>query len=235
MSVVVITPPEVLPVDMGAARRHLHIVGDTDTDATDDDISRVIEAATGVLDGPSGWLGRCLITQTLEVRSDQFCDGLPLPFPPIGSVTSIKYDDTNNVEQTIGAGVYRIVGGSNSTLILGANQVWPNTNGQAECVRIRYTAGYGAAPKNVPAPIRQAILIMAQSIYGMSERNLFVSSETVDGVAATQYIVSDNAASVMKAAAQNLLATYRVFQASEYALQGPSYMALYHSLRSAYP
>jgi uncharacterized phiE125 gp8 family phage protein len=213
MSVVVITPPTVLPVDMGAASRHLHIDGDTDTDVTDDDIARLIAASAGQIDGPSGWLGRALINQTLELRTEWFDDWqCYLPYPPFGAVTSIKYDDATGAEQTVDPTTYRVVGGDEPKLILAANKSWPLPNGQPECVRIRYTAGYGEDPEAVPAAIRQAILIMAQMLYGMSERNLFVSSEMVDGVSTTQFVVSPNAAAAMKVAVESLLATYRVFQ-----------------------
>jgi hypothetical protein len=95
---------------------------------------------------------------------------------------------------------------------------WPNTYPQPECVTIRFVAGYapgtgspGDPALNVPAPIKQAMLLMIKNLYALGERNLFVSAETVDGVGSQQFIVSENASKVMNEAADLLLAPLRIW------------------------
>ena len=53
---------------------------------------------------------------------------------------------------------------------------------------------------------------MVKNLYGLSERNLFVSAESVDGIGSRNFVVTENAAMVMKAASENLLQPYRVFE-----------------------
>lgn len=157
----VITAPVSRPVDLPEVKRYLRV--DTANTADDADLERMIDQATAYIDGPQGWLGRALITQTLELRLDDFPgpDGVWLPCPPLRSVTSVKYDDSSNVEQTVSASVYRTVGGGvgSSRLILAAGQSWPvSSSGEPECVRIRYSAGYGTNDDSIPASIRAELL-----------------------------------------------------------------------------
>lgn len=167
MSVVVITPPAAPVVSLAEAKKHLRAEDFTDDDAY---IESLVAAATGTLDGPAGWLGRALVTQTLEWRGDYFgCYDIELPYPPIASVSSVKYDDTNGTEQTVSSSDYRLVGQPNKPRVaLAYGASWPSTRAQDDAIRIRYVAGYGAASA-VPAPIKHAILLMVGELYEKRE------------------------------------------------------------------
>jgi len=213
MTTIVITPPAELPVSLDYAKRQLRI-SDTDDDEL---ISDLIAAATGAIDGPSGWLGRALITQTLEHQTDEFGTQLGvfpstdtniyLPCRPIVSITSVKYDDSSLVEQTISASAYRFV--QPNVLGLASGSSWPTAYAQTGAVRIRYVAGYGDAD-DVPAAIRQAIVLAVKDLYSLGERNLFVARKSIVGVSDTQYVVSDSASNIIFKASERLLAPYRV-------------------------
>lgn len=169
MSVFVVTPPAELPVTLEEVRRHLRI----DAGADDPLISGLVMAATAWLDGPGGWLGRALVAQTLELRQDGFgwCDSAAfLPFPPAIEIVSITYDDAAGIEQTVPTGDYRLLGGNDGLFRVAPahGKAWPTTRGASEAVRIRYRAGYGAATA-VPAPIRQAILLLVGHWYANRE------------------------------------------------------------------
>lgn len=173
MSVVVITPPEEPVVSLEVAKAHLRV------DFGDDDsyIKGLIEAVIGTLDGPAGWLGRALVTQTLEWRGDDFgsCD-IPLPYPPIAQILSVKYDDEAGAEQTLPDTTYRLVGQPNMPrMALSYSATWPAVRGQSEAVRIQYEAGYGSAD-DVPKPIKQAILLVVGHLY--SNREAVVVGQT---------------------------------------------------------
>lgn len=166
MSVVVITPPGEPVVSIEDAKAHLRVDFDDDNDY----IEGLVAAATGMLDGPAGWLGRALVTQTLEWRGDDFgnCD-IRLPFPPIAEVLSVAYDDESGAEQTIPDTDYRLVGQPNMPrLALAYGASWPPVRWQSESVRVQYDAGYGSA-EDVPAPIKQAILLMVGHWYANRE------------------------------------------------------------------
>ncbi|WP_256467859.1 head-tail connector protein [Bradyrhizobium sp. 18] len=191
MPVVVITPPAYALVSLEEAKAHLRV----DFDDDDDYIESLVETVTNTLDGPGGWLGRALITQTLEWRGDEFgtCD-IRLPYPPIASIVSVKYDDDDGAEQTVSSGDYRLVGQpSLPRIALAYGSSWPSTRSQSESVRIRYTAGYGTAVDSVPAPIRQAVLLMIAELYENRE------------------LTTDRSRAELPFSAMALLSTYRVF------------------------
>lgn len=192
MPVVVITPPEVPLVSLADAKAHLRVEHDDDNDY----IEGLVAAVTKTLDGPDGWLGRALITQTLEWRGDEFpaCGDIGLPYPPIASISSVKHDDNDGAEQTVSSGDYRLVGQpSMPRIALAYGSSWPSTRWQSEAVRIRYVAGYGADPTDVPAPIRHAVLLMVADLY-----------ENRDAT-------SEKPRTELPFAAASLLSTYRVF------------------------
>lgn len=226
-----ITPPTDEVVTAAEARAQLRLP----TSVTDDMIEALIDAAVEQIDpAGGGWLGRALRPQTWEIRSDGFpCyyEGrgyardvrsayeVELPYPPLLIVDSVKYDDSDGVERTLVEGTgFRVLGlGSRRRARIAPvyNGSWPSSvRCDAESVRIRFTAGYevssGVDP--LPAPIKQAVLLMVKNLLALGERNLFVSAETVDGVGSRQFVVSENAANVMRAAAEGLLSTLRVYE-----------------------
>lgn len=168
MRVVVITPPEpVVTWEEAAAQLRL-----SDDDEQQAYVEGLIAAATAHLDGPAGWLGRALGLQTLELYLPSFgVGGIGLPFPPAIDLVTINYLDGNGSAETLQAADVDLRGN-----LLGP--VWPNSWPVAqwrgcggETVRIRYRAGYAldadADPvePSVPAPIKQAILLMVADLF----------------------------------------------------------------------
>lgn len=147
MAVLVITPPENL-VSLDDALAHLR-----DPYGEESLIDGYIAAASAWIDGPAGWLGRSIGTQTLELRTNAFASCDRLPYGPVQLIASVKYVDAQGVEQTLAPSQYELVGGG---LSLKAGASWPSHRGDAEGVRIRYVAGEQA----VPAQVRQAVLLL---------------------------------------------------------------------------
>jgi uncharacterized phiE125 gp8 family phage protein len=213
MTVVVITPPAAMPVTLDQAKANLR-VDNTDEDAF---ITSLIQVVSAGLDGPDGLLGRSLVIQTLELRLDAFpptcfdddrslClqgehrwsyahTDIPLPFPPIVSITSVKYFDTDGADQTLTSSAYQVLAAAGRARIsLVSGQSWPDAPFRREGIRIRYVAGYGADDIAVPAPIRHAILLKVA--------NLYTNRESV--------VLDSRAAIEMPQSAEALLAPYRV-------------------------
>lgn len=227
MGLHLITAPTEVVVDVDEARAQLRLP----SDVTDDMIEALVGAATQQLDpAAGGWLGRALRPQTWELRLSGFpyatacvgditrADAIVLPYPPLLAVDSVKYDDGDGVEQTLVLGTgYRVLGGGNarSYLLPAYNGAWPSSvRCDYESVRVRFTCGYEilTAGDELPKTIKQAVLLMAKHLNGLSERNLFISSEDVVGVGSKNYVVSENAAAVMKAASESLVSTLRVYE-----------------------
>lgn len=157
MRTVVVVPPDPV-VTWEEADAHLRLDGD---DTQQPYVESLIAAATAHVDGPNGILGRAVGEQTLELRMCGFPRAsLILPYGPVGEVESVKYLDADGAEQTAETSLYEQTG---DVLRLAYNQTWPSPRGDAESVRIRYTAGW--ATEDVPAPIKAAILLMVGHWY----------------------------------------------------------------------
>ncbi len=150
---VLVTAPASTPVSLTEAKAQLD-VGYTDKDTL---ITGLIAAATAHLDGWTGILGRCLITQTWRQDFDRFNRCMRLPLFPVASITSVKYDDAEGAEQTIANTNYALLCDD-----LGFYVQFKDTYSFAAistvrpAVRVAYVAGEAAAPD----AIKQAMLLM---------------------------------------------------------------------------
>jgi len=207
MTVYVVVPPE--PIVQIADIEGDHPYGDIRMQA-------MIHAATEDIDGPSGWLGRSLGPQTLEMISSAFDCGrnFCLPFGPVIEVESIKYLDSTGVEQTVDEADYRVI---QNRIWFGSGYSFPSTYCAPDAVKIRYQAGYNGVAVadggtgNVPELAKEAIITMVQDMLRVASQNFGVRSETVEGVGAFSYLDQDKISVTARKAAQSLLSTLRVY------------------------
>lgn len=166
----VVTAPAELPVTVDELKVQARTLfpGESDPFAGAEDtlLTRLIGAATDELDGPTGWLGRSLVTQTLRLSLDKPPPRLiRLPYPPVSAIVSITYYDTDDVLQTVDAADYQSDLDAEPALVWPtSDKKWPSSRNTPGRFRVDYTAGYGAAG-DVPDIIRQAILIAAATLY----------------------------------------------------------------------
>jgi uncharacterized phiE125 gp8 family phage protein len=178
MTLHLVTPPAGLPLSVLELREHLRLEG---IDGQDVMVAAYLGAATAAIDGADGWLGRALLTQTWELRLDCFPwhGAIVVPLPPLQSVTSVEYTDTDGNDQVLAPSQYQVagIGGARPARIYPAfGERWPSTRDQAEAVRVCFTAGYGDAPGHVPEPIRQAIQLMVAQSFEDREGTVGMSS-----------------------------------------------------------
>jgi len=205
----VITPaaPFVTPADIAGS----HAPDDAPVAAT-------IAAVTEELDGPTGWLGRAIGPQTIELRGRTFgaWRELSLPCPPLIGGVVVKYLDADLQEQTFAADQYEVRQRSNS-IRLKSSAAWPLYTDDPEAVRIQYQAGYngtslasgGTGP--IPARVKQAVIVMVQDLIATKAENLFIRSEEVEGIGTRQYTVSDQVGAIIQRTAGRLLTGLRVY------------------------
>lgn len=204
MATVVIDPPQpfVTPADVAG-----------DHSADDEAVAAMIEAVTEDIDGPSGWLGRCLGPQTLEQQQYDFSD-LRIRFPPVVEIVSIEFTDRQGVVWFIPPENYRLVRSTVQPEIRGApNFRWPTDLApDPDAVRIRYKAGYDGSEGvgDVPKRARQAVILAAQQMLTTFGPSGNVRSEDVEGVGTTQYLDGDKVAAVVQSACESLLSTLRI-------------------------
>jgi hypothetical protein len=205
MSIRVVVPPDpiVAPED---------ISGVQSGDATVEDM---IAAVTETIDGPDGWLGRCLGPQTLELRLEHWpCQAMKLPYPPLIEIESVSYFQDDGTEVPIDDGDWIQTGGG----------IWfppswsaPSLGCFPDPVKIVYQAGYdGEDPVSggtgdVPAQAKQAIILSVQHMRSMSKDDLFLKVDEVDGIGRREFTVSDQAGKIIESACNRLLQGLKVY------------------------
>ena len=164
MSVSVITAATSEPLTTAEVKSFLRV------DSSDEDtlIGVLISAARAMAEA---YTRRILMTTTIE----EFFDGFPdyrnpkdkdiiyLSRGPIQSITSVKYVDSLGDEQTVASENYRTDLVSEPARVLSENG-WSATKDTVNAVVARYVCGYSSS-SDVPAPIRQAMLLMIGEMY----------------------------------------------------------------------
>ena len=202
MAVRVIIPPEpiVTPAEIAGTS--------SDDDAA---VKRMISAATRTIDGPSGWLGRALGKQTIELTGWLGCHRrFRLPYPPIIKIVSVSAEDCDRNEVPVDADTWRQDG---DEIVISHGASWV----REPVHRIRYEAGYdgvdvdagGTGP--VPDEAKQAIILMVQHMRAVGTENLFLRSVEVHDVITKQYTISDKAGALIQRAVENLLSGIRIY------------------------
>lgn len=185
------TPPAARILSLVDAKAHLRV------DHGDDDalIDALILATESYLDGWSGVLGRCLISQTWTIsRSCWPASCFELLFPDVSSVV-VTYRDEADVEQMLDSANFdRLEGEGGSFLRWRDTFAAPSLFDRGDAVTATMVAGYGATPDKVPAAIIHAAKLMIGSWYEQRENH-------VAGVSISSLPVS--------VAAEALIAPYR--------------------------
>lgn len=151
---VVTAAPASEPVSLTEAKAQCRVDGtDSDTLLT----SYILAARIFVEE----YTGTKLVSQTALLQGRAFCDLLSLPTAPVISVASVKYLDTDGVEQTLSASVYELVNtGLEPQIRRKINQVWPAVRScVSDAVRVSAVVGYAT----VPEPIRAAMMLIISS------------------------------------------------------------------------
>lgn len=157
------TDTTVEPVTLAEAKIHLHV--GTDETEQDDYISTLIKVART---SAEIYTGRTFCAKTYNYYLDGFpgnVGAIYLPYPPLLSataVTSIAYFDSDGVSATLDSDYYQIDHTAEPAIIVpDEDDTWPSTQAyKLNAVNIEYTGGYGTTAASVPAPLKQAILLL---------------------------------------------------------------------------
>jgi len=164
-----ILQPAQAPVSLTEARAHLRY-DDTDQDGA---IAGLIAAATAHLDGWSGALGRCLVTQTwaLDLAGWPCKRHILLPCPDCQAAPSIAYRDADDAAQALASTAWSDPLQHTTGSVV---QLFPDVDLPALSPRriapvtVTFTVGYGGIDE-VPPAIRQAILLMVGDMFRFRE------------------------------------------------------------------
>jgi uncharacterized phiE125 gp8 family phage protein len=161
MALSLITAPAIEPISIEEARQQVRRGDDTSEDSL---LNAFIAAARLHAEAVTG---RQLLEATWELQLDAICGTfLPLPRPPLRSITSISYLDTAGATQIWASANYQIDAPAGPVAPRGRvapipTATWPLAgSGYLNAVLVRFKAGYGTTAEDVPEAIRQAMRLM---------------------------------------------------------------------------
>ena len=152
----VVTGPASEPITVAEAKTHCRV------EISDDDtyIGALIQVARETAEV---YTGRALMTQTLDVKYAAFPEdgSFWFPAPPLQSVTSVKYYDTDGTQRTLSTDVYEVdTAHLPGRIALKPNQVWPDVQTEKNNpITIRGVSGFADAA-SVPAGIKHGMLLL---------------------------------------------------------------------------
>jgi uncharacterized phiE125 gp8 family phage protein len=159
MRLKLISAPAKPPISRAEAKKQ---VGATSFDDDDEYLEALVSAATSQIEGKYGFLGIALVQQTWDLYLDEFptCE-IKIPLPPLQSVSHVKYDDEDGIEQTIDEAEYTVDAVSEPGWIFPATS-WPSTFEGINSVRIRFVAGWPVVNDvpTTPDAIKHAIRLI---------------------------------------------------------------------------
>lgn len=153
MPLTLITPPTVAPITFEEIRDILRV-----NDSHQPQVETLIEWATDEIER---YCERAIMDQSWKLS---FHDCFPtcrdgeinLPMGKVSSVSSVKYYDTEGVQQTLVNGTdYEFSIGDYA--ILRPKVSWPSTERRLNAVNIEFVVGYGTDPASVPGNLRAAL------------------------------------------------------------------------------
>jgi len=163
----IITAPTVEPVTAAQVKTYVHI----DYNVEDDIIHNWIKAAREKLENH---LRRSIARQTIEISYDKF-PSMPIfvPRPPLLSVRSIKYFDTDDTETSMDLNDFYIDYNSEpGRIAFDLKKTWPTSTvlRSIDAVKIRCVAGYDTGytggtttespdADDIPANIKESIYL----------------------------------------------------------------------------
>ncbi|RLP22262.1 hypothetical protein [Mesorhizobium sp. YM1C-6-2] len=199
-----------MPIRVIAPPAPLLVPSDVPGDHAADDpaVEAMIAAATALIDGPTGWLGRCFGPQTLEFSVADWCGIEKLPYGPVIDVEAISYINAGGAEVFLDDADWTRHG---DYLYFATTFGRPATVKQAYPIKIQYEAGYndgelssgGTGP--VPVQVEQAIIEGVQQLILARSETLGLRSVETVGVETITYLDADKVSGIMRKAASGLV------------------------------
>jgi len=159
------TAPALEPVTVSELKTFLSL----DASTYDTMLSGYITACRQAIET---YTGRTLITTSYQLMFDSFPDIIELARPPVQSITSITYVDTDGVTQTLSSSLYR----TDLISLFGRiepayGESWPSIRNVSNAVTVEFKCGYGDAAASVPDALKVAIMSLAADMFEHREAN----------------------------------------------------------------
>lgn len=163
-----ITAPTIEPVTYGEVIDHLRI-NSFDEEIDEASVAYIDTLITAVREDAETFTDRKFITQTWKYYLDEWPDEdyIEVPFNPLQSITSVVVLSSDSIPSPITASSYLADTKSlKGRLVLAYGESWPTqTLYPMNPIQIEFVCGYGDLAEDVPARIKQAILIQIADLY----------------------------------------------------------------------
>jgi len=165
--ITLVTGPTVEPLSDADVKLGLRVKTATESDT----VTRLIAASRGMAEE---YLTRRLINSTWELVLPRFPgnsdEPLILPYPPLSSVTSVIYRDTDGTATTWSSSKYTVIDpkGANAepgSVVPNNGETYPATQQRIDAVTVRYIAGYGSAETDVPKDIQTGMHLLVGHLF----------------------------------------------------------------------
>lgn len=178
----VASPPAVFPVTVGEVKTHLRILSNTE----DAYLDTLIAVGTQLLEeflhrklisqGLEGWLDAQNLmsawwpgTIVASITAIQSLRVIELPWSPTISVTSVSLFGIDDTEYAVNANTYRVDTVDKSLparITLKESSIWPGGSYRNQnSLKVIWVSGYGPTAGDVPAALRQALLMMVAFLF----------------------------------------------------------------------
>lgn len=160
MSLIQTSAPGIEPVTLAEAKAHLRVDGSAEDVLINSLIltSRLhIEAALGLALITQGW------TLVLDAWPKQV--SVTLPIRPVQMIDALRVLDADGVATNVPPSHFVLDGKGLPPRLVRTAPVWPVPGRAAGGIEIDFTAGFGPLAADVPAPIRQALLMLIAHWY----------------------------------------------------------------------
>jgi uncharacterized phiE125 gp8 family phage protein len=151
MSPILVAGPAVEPVTLTDAKAHLRL----DTPDEDAVVASLIAAARQLVEQATR---RALIAQTWRIRLDAWPQGraVALPLAPVLTIVAVRVTPASGPPEILAPALYRLDAGRDPPQLV-LEDAAPDPGIRSGGIEIDASFGFGAAPADVPAPLRLAI------------------------------------------------------------------------------
>lgn len=155
-------PTEALPID--ALKEHLRLgSGFAMAPAQDTLLESYLRAALATIEGR---VAKALYQRRFSWRVEDWSGAGEVAFPvaPVESIISVTLFKSDGSQALVSAAEYRLVPEVHRPRLVGAGTALPTVPTGGHAV-VEFAAGFGAAWEDIPADLRQAVLLLAADYY----------------------------------------------------------------------
>lgn len=164
MEYFVTTQPLRLPLELADLKAHVEIL---DYDGEDSKLTQYLQTCVSAIEKA---YSLALITQTRTMHFDLWGRHFALYGWPIQAILSVSYTANDGTVATLPAENYSLLRNAGRLRFKAASDFPAVELAEAEAITVTYRCGFGDNPSDVPAEIRQSLLLLVGHFYAHREQ-----------------------------------------------------------------